>query len=107
MDKLKALFTKSDSKARHAKLRLGRGVEASWKIILLSTIILTVFVIALGVYMYIKIDKGEVFSSEKAPEEKAVLDINLLRKTISYYQNKAFEFENIDSKNVGVVDPSL
>lgn len=89
-------------------LGFGASPEADWKIILISTMILAVLVIALSVFVFIKVDKGEIFVVERSvdKEEKA-LDISLLRETVLYYQNKALEFERIKNSVTLIVDPSL
>ena len=100
-------FKKSRWKIR-GRFGFGISPEADWKIILISTIILTVLVIALNVLIFIKIDKGEIFVADKAGEEREkALDISLLRKTVLYYQNKAREFERIrNQKAPSAVSPA-
>ncbi len=79
----------------------GTSVGADWKIILSSTLALSFLVIILSIYMFIKIDKREVFVVEK-PEEMGNKDLNLevLRDTVIYYQNKAVEFERIKNSAI-------
>ncbi|MEX2013731.1 MAG: hypothetical protein WD896_00045 [Parcubacteria group bacterium] len=89
-------------------LGFGTSPEADWKIILVSTAVLSVLVIILSVYMFIKIDKGEIFVAEKSNEEETkALDTGLLRETVLYYEHKAAEFERIKSTRTFVADPSL
>jgi|SRR3989344_9072915 len=86
----------------------GTSSEADWKIIFISTVVLAVLVIVLSVFIFIKINKGEIFVVKKSAEpEKKTLDLSLLRKTVSYYENKALEFERIRSVKTPAVDPSL
>ncbi|MEX2013480.1 MAG: hypothetical protein WD897_01005, partial [Parcubacteria group bacterium] len=74
-------------------LGFGASPEADWKIILISTIILTVLVIALSVFVFVKVGKGEIFVVERlVGEEERALDTSLLRETVLHYQNKALEF---------------
>ena len=91
------------------KLGFGTSPEADWKIILISTVVLTVLVVTLSVLIFIKVNARELFMVEQPEEEKGqTLDTLLLRKTVLYYQNKALEFDRI--KNAGtstVADPSL
>ena len=91
------------------KLGFGTSPEADWKIILISTVVLTVLVVTLSVLIFIKVNERELFMVEQLEEEKGqTLDTLLLRKTVLYYQNKALEFDRI--KNAGastVADPSL
>ncbi|MDO8569627.1 MAG: hypothetical protein Q7R89_02530 [bacterium] len=83
----------------------GTSAEADWKIIFISTTILTILVVALSVFMFIKIYKGEIFVIERSAEqEKKVLDTSLLKETILYYQNKALEFKRIKSSVTPATD---
>ena len=86
----------------------GTSPEADWKIIFISTTILAVFVIALSVFMFIKIDRKGIFVVERSTGGRGTtLDVSLLRETILYYQNKAFEFKRIKSAITPATDPSL
>ncbi|MDP3874894.1 MAG: hypothetical protein Q8Q22_00015 [bacterium] len=86
----------------------GTSPETDWKIIFILTTILAVFVVALSVFMFIKINRGEIFVVERSTEQEGVsLDTPLLRKTVLYYQNKAIEFERIKSTVTPATDPSL
>ncbi len=91
------------------RLGFGTSPEADWIIILISTMVLTIFVVAFSVWIFIKVNQREFFTMEPLEEEKGkTLDTLLLRETVSYYQNKALEFERI--KNAGtstVANPSL
>ena len=91
------------------KLGFGTSPEADWKIILISTVVLTVLVVTLSVLIFIKVNARELFMVEQPEEEKGqTLDTLLLRKTVLYYQNKALEFERIKSPGTSTgADPSL
>ena len=79
---------------------LGTSPDADWKIIFVSTIILAILMIALNVFIFVKLDKQEVVVSNEANKEhQKVLDLSELREVILYYQNKALEFNKI--KNSG------
>ena len=86
----------------------GTSPETDWKIILVSTLILSVSIIVLSVFIFIKIDKGEIFVVDKPTGEgKENLDTFLLKETVSYYEAKALKFERIKGLVVPAVDPSL
>ena len=79
----------------------GTSVRADWKIILTSTLILSILIIILSMYMFIKIDKREVFVVEKPVEMgDKNLSLSVLRDTVFYYQNKALEFERIKKEEI-------
>ena len=91
------------------RLGFGTSPEADWKIILISTMVLTVLVVTLSVWIFIKVNQREFFTVEPPEEERGkTLDTLLLRKTVLYYQNKALEFERIkNATTTSTVDPSL
>ncbi|MEK7177014.1 MAG: hypothetical protein AAB719_01850 [Patescibacteria group bacterium] len=92
----------------HVELfKFGKSQEGDWKIISLSTAVLAVLIIALSIFTFIKIDKGEIFSANESVSENGGLDLNLLKETASYYENKKLEFERIKSSNPTGIDPSL
>lgn len=86
----------------------GTSPEADWKIIIVSIVVLVILVIILSVFIFIKIDKGEIFAIEQPIEQgEKALDANLLRETVTYYQNKKLEFESIRDLTASSSDPSL
>lgn len=89
-------------------LHWGRSPEDDWKIIFSITTILVFCSIALSAFIFMKIDKGEIFLVEKTDEntEKS-LDFEKLKQAVSYYENKALEFERIKNSQPTGVDPSL
>lgn len=108
MENLQTSFKKSIWKVGGRLFKLGASPEADWKIIFVSTIVLIVSVVALSVFMFIKIDKGEIFVVQRlAGQGQEALNISILKETVSYYQKKAREFEKIKNEKVGAVDPSL
>ena len=108
MENQQTSFKKLHWKTNGRLFGFGLNPEADWKIIFISTSILVVLAILLSVFMFIKIDNGEIFLVKRPAEEgEKTLDISLLRETVSYYQNKALEFERIKSLKIPAVDPSL
>ena len=105
--------SKSPIKILHWKIEgklfgFGTSPEADWKIIFTSTLILTVLAVGLSVYIFLKIDKGEIFVVEKQDEQsEKTLDVSLLQETVSYYKNKEIEFNRIKNLVAPSVDPSL
>ena len=86
----------------------GVSPQADWKIIFISTLVLTLLALVLSGFIFIKIDKGEIFVVDRPLEQRGkTLDISLLKETISYYQGKAREFERTKNLVVPATDPSL
>jgi len=108
MDNLRKIFSKFEFKKSGTSLNLGSGPERDWKLIALSTILLALFVIGFSLYVFIQIDKGEIFVVERpGGREGRILDIDKLRATVDYYQSKAETFETLKSQVIQSQDPSL
>ena len=107
MNQLKTFFKKSNWKINRRLISFGISSEADWRIIFISAVVLVVLAVFCSALIFIKIDKGDIFSTENLGEETgAVLDIAKLKETVSYYQNKASEFERIVDSGGSSVDPS-
>lgn len=108
MDNLRASFARLNLKKNGRFLGYSTSPEADWGIIFVSAAILTVLIIGLSTFIFIKIDRGEIFVVKKlAGEGDKTLDLSILKETVSYYQNKALEFERIKRAKTSTVDPSL
>lgn len=91
-------------------ISFGKNPESDWKIVFFSALTLAILTIALNVYVYIKIDKGEIFVVEGAGEGSGnTLNIEKLEETVEYYQSKAANFQRIIRQDASapVSDPSL
>lgn len=108
MENPRAFLKKLNWKINGRLFGFGTSPDADWKIIFISTTILATLVIALSIFMFIKINKGGIFAVEKLVEqEEKVFDVSLLKETVLYYQNKALEFERIKQSVVPATDPSF
>lgn len=108
MDNLQTSFKKLNWETNGKLFGFGTSPEADWKIIFISTVVLALSVIILSAFIFIKIDKGEIFVVEQSDEQgEKTLDISLLKETVSYYEGKAVEFERIRRGSTPAVDPSL
>ena len=86
----------------------GRSPEGDWKIIFSVTTALVLCSITLSVFIFIKIDKGEIFLAEKTNENtEERLDLDKLKQAVFHYENKALEFERIQNSKPSYIDPSL
>lgn len=83
--------------------------ETDWKIIFISTLALIILTVALSVFAYIKVDKGEIFAAERSSDQKdRSLDLSSLRETVSYYEAKSLELETLrNTALVNLPDPSI
>ena len=86
----------------------GNGPDADWRIIFIVLAIFMIAVIASGLYIFLEINRGELFSpKEEAAATPTRLNTALLDKTISYYQYKATELEKIKASKESIKDPSI
>jgi hypothetical protein len=89
-------------------LGFGLSPETDWKIIIL-TFMICMFLVLIGcAYFFIKIDNGgflPVTDEEKTPSSS--FNINRVRQTVNYYDNKSKELEIIKSTPEDILDPSI
>src|SRR3989338_2011453 len=108
MDNLHAFFARLNLKKNGRLFGYGTSPEADWKIIFVSTAVLAVLMIGFSIFIFFKIDREEIFVvKEQVEQGSKTLDLSLLKETVSYYQNKALEFERIKKAKTSAVDPSL
>ena len=108
MDRLTSLIKKSDQRSARKLSGFGTSPAADWRIILIASSILALLFTAFNVFIFIMIDKGEIFAGETLPEEQVTLDISELRETVRYYQGKALQLETLKkAASTTSPDPSI
>ena len=108
MEKLQTFFKKSDLKFSGNLFGFGTSPEADWKVIFISSAILALSFVIFSAYIFIGVDKGEIFVSEEpVGQEEQIFDSALLTETVSYYEAKALEFTEMKKVEIPSVDPSL
>jgi hypothetical protein len=85
----------------------GSSPDIDWKIILVTTIAFIILVVVSSIFLFVKVDKGSIFRVATVEQESATLNVTLLKHVVSYYQNKALEFERLKGSVVPSIDPSL
>ena len=88
---------------------LGVGPDQDWKIIFCLGVFLAIVTIILNIILFWHLDKKEVFVSGTNPSETSLsLDLDALKRTIDYYEDKAALFEQIQDDSSSLIpDPSL
>jgi len=82
--------------------------EFDWKIIFFSTLGFIILAVTLSIFIFIKIDKGEIFLAEPVDSSSSqTLDASRLRDTLEHYGDKADEFNRIINASHSSVDPSI
>lgn len=108
MENLKTFLKKPNLKLNGSLFGFGTSPEADWKVIFVSSAVLAISFVIFSVYIFIKIDKGEIFVSKQTTEQEGqILDTALFKETISYYEAKALEFKEMKKVEITAVDPSL
>lgn len=88
-------------------LGFGTSPEADWKIIVYSTALLVLCMFAFNIYIFIKIDKGEIFTTERIVESNRTLDVQKLESVVSHYIEQEAEYENVKKSLNTTPDPSI
>jgi hypothetical protein len=82
--------------------------ESDWKIIFSIAFFLVLIALGFSVYMYLKIDKGEIFVVDGGEESGQTLDLEKIDAAAKYYENKGNNLQNIlKSSTTTVSDPSI
>ena len=104
------LFSKKISFGKPKLPAFGQSPEGDWKIIFTIAATVAALGIAVNAFIFIKIDKGEIFVvDDLVSEGGGTLDVAELKETVNYYDKKAESFDAIlkNSSTTPVVDPSL
>jgi hypothetical protein len=109
MNDVNSIMKKFEWKSQGGLFGWGISPEADWKIIFVSTIVLVGLVTILNFFIFVKMNRGEIFVIEDNGEaEIATLDMEKIKTTASYYQDKEAEFQKWrNGVNTVIVDPSL
>ena len=107
MKNLASIFKKSRSQDAGPLFGFGTSAQADWKIIFFSTLVFILIVSILNLALFVQINRGEIFViEEKDNAPQHTLDLEKLRETNAYYQNKALGFERIKkATSTPITDP--
>ncbi len=85
----------------------GTSPEADWKIIFSAGLFLAVCMIIFNAYIFIKIDKGDIFTVDALEGGERTLDVRKLEEVVNYYEDRESKYEEIKSSGTSVPDPSI
>lgn len=86
----------------------GSGVEADWKFILVSFVVINIIFIIFNIYIFVKINSGEVFMSDQTKNtEIKTINKSGLDKVVNFYDQKKNIFSDIKKDNTIFEDPSM
>ena len=105
---MKLNFKKFDFKKGRSLLSFGLSPHRDWKIILSTCIILSLLLLSFSFLVWKKASGVKVTESSQEELMKLnTLNVELLRRTVLYYEEKANTLEEIKSKRSIISDPSL
>lgn len=79
-----------------------------WGFLLACFFVILVAVSIASAYLFIEINREEIFSKELAPEgEIEMLNLEALKGAIKSFDDRAEVFETLRGQKPGIVDPSL
>lgn len=79
-----------------------------WKILLLSAIVISVVVIALEVYLFWRVNYGDIFMAPSIIQNEAtVTDEKLFENITNFFDERTAKFEAWKIVPGGEIDPSL
>jgi len=80
----------------------------AWEIIFESFILVAVLLLALSGYLFVKINSGEIFKVEKAPEgQLETINREDLTRVLHIYELKSLRFDSVKAGKQALPDPSI
>lgn len=77
-----------------------------WKILCCSFLLLNLFSIGVSVFVYRKVDDGEIFLVDKKPtSSRQTLDRFELEKAVTFFENRKSRFETLKRQFLMTDDP--
>lgn len=102
LKKITAFFTKKNHR------RFFHDASSDWKHILIISIIFMFIIIAVDGYLFFKISRGELFSTENSSiNHVPAFNRALLDSENNYYDGLETSFQNASHASTTAIDPSL
>ena len=90
------------------KLKILKRPFRDWGVLLVIFFTLLIFIALANAYLFIQINKEEIFAKERAPEEEIeVLNVEGIKKTIDFFDKREENFNGLLKQKPIIVDPSL
>ncbi len=104
---LGSLFKRTVTESETAQF--GRDARTDWKTLCFSFLLFTVCTVGVSVFVYAKINKGELFlmDNKKTPASLKMFDTFKLKQTIFYFGEKQARFETLKKKGISTTDPYI
>lgn len=106
--KIKDFFRSRMKKIHKNGNRDNLDANRVWKITIIIFITINLCVIVLSLYLFFQINKGEIFNiAQDSQISVDTISRDLLRDTISSFEKMSSEFEELKTKRLNVIDPSI
>lgn len=104
----KKIFKKISFKKRGEFRTIGEKADHDWKYILLGFFFLTAVSFGVGLYVFVKINKGEIFTiNETSENSQKTINQKELNEASTFFKDRQNHFFEIQSNPAVVQDPSL
>ncbi len=101
-----ALFKRTAS--GRPSFSFGQTPDRDWKIVLNSFFFVTLIAIGVSVFVYTKVDQGEIFLVDKKEViPPSVLDRFQLEQTVSFFESKKENFLSLKRQSLQTTDPFI
>lgn len=89
-----------------AEFEFGRDPRRDWRLLFSVFLFLNALSVTLGAYMYLRIDKGEIFLADKRPASAfGSFSSAELERTAAFYVDKSERFEALKRSALSSADP--
>lgn len=106
--RIKTYFSTLSLKPRREFKTISDKADHDWHIILVICILLSVAAISLGLFLFIKVSKGEIFAViEKKEDAKSVINEKGLKNMIDFFESRRKHVEELKAEPKTAEDPSL
>lgn len=104
----KKILRKTSFKRRPQYRTIGEKANHDWKYMVFSFVFFACIIIASGLYMFVKVSKGELFSIEtQSKDTLQTIQTKDLDMVIKFFDEKNTRLEKAKNKDIAVPDPSL
>ena len=101
---LRRLFKRSESEQNFSFVR--HDADRDWKLLCCVFFLLNLFSVGVSVFVYKKVDDGEIFLVDKKPPTSLqTLDRFELEKTVIFFENRRVRFEALRGQSLRTNDP--
>ncbi len=95
-------------KFHHDYKTISSKAHHDWRIMLVTFFFLWIAIVLGSLYMFVQIDRGEIFTSQTTQEEnQATVSKKLLEETVEFFEGRKIKLEQLQTQKSIPADPSL